>query len=160
LEKVIAQKHRRPSARFSMRCGSSMTNLNERCLNSTRSRLGKRMRIRNFGPAGRSQSNLHLSRPGHRHGHSQGQIRACGAVGDRSGSWRFAPESRPEAGPTSGGRVEAHPLFVRPLAPPTVSTPFTPLRTVAQFRPSRVTLMPHSSPPAATPRRYMVNICD
>src|SRR6266700_6753368 len=42
LGKLTGQKHLQPSAKFSMRCGSSMTNLNERCPNSTRSRLRKR----------------------------------------------------------------------------------------------------------------------
>ena len=36
------QRHLQPSAKFSMRCGSSTTNSNGRCPNSTRSRLGKR----------------------------------------------------------------------------------------------------------------------
>jgi hypothetical protein len=56
-ENAIAQ-HRQPSTKFSMRCGSSMTNLNKRCLNSTRSRLGKRVGSRNSRPTRRSRSNL------------------------------------------------------------------------------------------------------
>jgi len=45
LDKLTGQEHLQPSAKFLMRCGSSMKSLNERCPNSTRSRRGQRAEL-------------------------------------------------------------------------------------------------------------------
>src|SRR5713226_1403168 len=55
LGKLTGQKHLQPSAKFSMRCGSSMTSLNERGPNSKRSGLSKRVRINACQPDRHSQ---------------------------------------------------------------------------------------------------------
>src|SRR5258708_35763366 len=44
-DKLTGPEHLQPSAKFLMRCGSSMPNLNERFPNSTRSRRGNRVEV-------------------------------------------------------------------------------------------------------------------
>ncbi len=45
LDRLTGQEHPQPSAKFLMRCGSSMKSLNERFPDSTRSRRGKRFEV-------------------------------------------------------------------------------------------------------------------